>query len=74
MPGRAAADTPSWHRRPCPSRHRDENTPKDDGDVPRPFPCCSEIVERIAGVRGDVDMLKNMLGTGASLDQLRDAR
>jgi molecular chaperone DnaK len=29
--------------------------------------------ERIAGVRGDVDMLKNMLGTGASLDQLRDA-
>jgi molecular chaperone DnaK len=29
--------------------------------------------ERIAGVRGDVEMLKNMLGTGASLDQLRDA-
>ncbi len=29
--------------------------------------------ERIAGVRGDVELLKNMLGTGATLDQLRDA-
>ena len=29
--------------------------------------------ERIEGVRGEVETLKGMLGSGASLDQLRDA-